>query len=660
MNAWLNEYSAVRDQPRLWIEYLWLLESREPLSIIRTVALRPGVNVVWAREPETDTGSGLASAGHGVGKTSFCLLLRYCLGDEAQSITTLREKAASSFARGGVAAKVHLDGTTWVVFRPYGAYAHSLAGRGDNLQALFANELDGTFQDFLDELKQAFIDRLPAQTMPGTNQPLEWRHLLAWCIRDQKTRFDAFFHWRDGDGLGFRRARQDPPLFVRSVMGLHDSGLDQLMRDIDDLQGKLKKLDEEEIPELERYPTFALAMVEERLRKSLDVGTDVPIYGDLLSTSLETMIGERSATAQQSDAKFELEMATAEKVLALNLQEQDQLAKAEKILELEQQIAQSLVDDNEEVFKKLSNELKELDRLAGHCRYGDVDFSHCDHIAARRRTSSLPMLFKKQRAEAEVVEQKKRLAQASARVESIKLDVTKQESQVARSRANIRRLQMSHSTSSNEQLAIQRDWEELQQRLRSRSKGTDAPDLITARSRRETLASDLASKQTAYQTYRSQRSERNEAVKNLTRTVSSRLLGEDGYGRFNADSDSRPFELTVGGEAYQVLEVLLGDVAAMLDAATSSSTHHPGLVVHDCPREADMSVRLYREYLLLAMEAELQLGASRCTSFQYIVTTTSPPPTSMQGAPYLALELQPGSDNGLLFRRQLMTQVAGL
>lgn len=658
MNAWLNEYSAVRDQPRLWIEHLWLLESREPLSIIRTVALRPGVNVVWAREPETDTGSGLASAGHGVGKTSFCLLLRYCLGDEAQSITTLRDKAAGSFARGGVAAKVHLDGTTWVVFRPYGAYAHSLAGRGDNLQALFANELEGTFQDFLDELKQAFIDRLPAQTMPGTNQPLEWRHLLAWCIRDQKTRFDAFFHWRDGDGLGFRRARQDPPLFVRSVLGLHDRGLDQLMRETDDIQARLKMLDEEDIPELERYPAYALAVVEERLRKNLNVGADLPMYGDLLSSSLETVVGKRLQAAQQSDTQIEHEMMEAEKVLALDLQEQEQLAQSEKRLEIEQKIAQSLVDENEGAFNKLSNELTELDRLAGHCRYGDIDFSRCDHIAARRRTPSLSTLFKKQRAEAEVAELQNRLGQTTEQVTNIKREVKKQTEKVSGSRAHLRRLQMRRSTNDNERLAIQRDWDDLQQRSRQRNDGTGSPALIEAKKRRALLISELASKQTTILAYRAQRSERNEALRELTRTVSGRLLGEGGHGRFNPDSDARPFELSLGGEAYQVLEVLLGDIAAMLDAATSLSTHHPGLLVHDCPREADMSERLYREFLQLALEAEQQLTAGRSVPFQYLVTTTSRPPEALRSKPFLVLELKPGIENELLFTKRFSTGLA--
>ena len=78
-------------------------------------------------------------------------------------------------------------------------------------------------------LEQFSIGRLAARSLPGTNQPLEWRHLLAWCIREQRTRFDGFYHWREGEGLGFKRSRRDPPLLVGSVLGLVDQELDRFV-----------------------------------------------------------------------------------------------------------------------------------------------------------------------------------------------------------------------------------------------------------------------------------------------------------------------------------------------------------------------------------------------------------------------------------------------
>lgn len=140
---------------------------------------------------------------------------------------------------------------------------------------MFEGEFEGDFQLYLASLQDAFIGKLTAQTLPGTNQPLEWRHLLAWCIREQRTRFDGFFHWREGDGLGFRRSRQDPPLFVNSVLGLLDSDADRLMRSVETTHAEWARL-EAQIPEFERQPIYALNHLEQRLRSQVCANFRVP------------------------------------------------------------------------------------------------------------------------------------------------------------------------------------------------------------------------------------------------------------------------------------------------------------------------------------------------------------------------------------------------
>lgn len=100
MTDWLAGHSAIRELPRLWVETLWLVESREPVALTRPIPLHPGLNIVWAKEPASDDFTSLANAGHGVGKTSFCLLMRYVLGDEASDIITLRDKAVGCFPKG--------------------------------------------------------------------------------------------------------------------------------------------------------------------------------------------------------------------------------------------------------------------------------------------------------------------------------------------------------------------------------------------------------------------------------------------------------------------------------------------------------------------------------------------------------------------------------
>ena len=63
-------------EPKVWVERIAVFESKEHGTPIREVELAKGVNLVWARENAGDE----LSLGHGVGKTSFCRLMRYCLG----------------------------------------------------------------------------------------------------------------------------------------------------------------------------------------------------------------------------------------------------------------------------------------------------------------------------------------------------------------------------------------------------------------------------------------------------------------------------------------------------------------------------------------------------------------------------------------------------
>lgn len=155
---------------------------------------------------------------------------------------------------------------------------------------------------------------------------------------------------------------------------------------------------------------------------------------------------------------------------------------------------------------------------------------------------------------------------------------------------------------------------------------------MQARERQQQLESKLNSLRVSAAGRRSQQSSRADAIKSLTTCVSTRLLGTAGHARFVPDHELRPFEVSRGGEAYQVLEVLLGDIVCLLDSATSEASSHPGFLVHDCPREADMSERLYREFFLVASEAAEQLGREGAVPFQFIVTTTSPPPEEVQGS----------------------------
>lgn len=659
MTGWLAGYEPTHEYPRLWVETIWLVESREPLVLTRAIELHPGLNIVWAKEPTSKESPGLSSAGHGVGKTSLCLLMRYVLGDDAPAIASLREKATASFPKGGVAAKVHLDGTTWLVFRPYGAYSHSLASQCDELVLLLHGTIPSEFSGYLNALEQFSIGRLAAQSLPGTNQPLKWRHLLAWCIRDQRTRFDGFYHWRDGEGLGFTRPRRDPPLFVSSVLGLVDAGLDQLLREIESKQNQLDQ-GKERIAELERAPVFALTHADRQLRIRLGAGEDEPLYDTIVESSVGSRVRMALAAAEQDEKRWELEIEQSEELLA---HEQIRLANLNNVLQLaevEVGIAKSLVDANRADFERLTTLRDQLEGLSGgRCDHGDVEFSECKYIQDRKSTVSMSWHRDGKEVHANAADLARQLARRESEFQKASAAVSGQSQRVSIKRAELRRLNVRVATSESSRTLLERSWNELQLLHSQRAQGVDSAELVQARKRQQELESKLNGLRTSVAGRRSQQSSRAETIKSLTACVSARLLGAAGHARFVPDQELRPFEVSRGGEAYQVLEVLLGDIVCLLDAATSKASSHPGFLVHDCPREADMSERLYREFFLVAAEAAEQLRQTYAVPFQFIVTTTSSPPEEIQRAPYIVLELEPGSDEKLLFKRELMPELPG-
>jgi hypothetical protein len=226
-------------------------------------------------------------------------------------------------------------------------------------------------------------------------------------------------------------------------------------------------------------------------------------------------------------------------------------------------------------------------------------------------------------------------------------------------KAELRRLRVRVATNESTNTLLKKSWDELQALHLQRTQGVDTLELIQARQRQRELESELNRLRTSIAERRSQRSARVDAIKSLTACVSSRLLGAEGHARFIPDDELRPFGVLRGGEAYQVLEVLLGDIVCLLDSATSEVSCHPGFLVHDCPREADMSERLYREFFLVASEAAAQLGEDGAVPFQFIVTTTSPPPEEVQGDRYVVLELEPGAEEKLLFKCELLPELPG-
>lgn len=181
--------------PRLWVRRLviWSAAKEPP---VRDIPLRPGLNIVWS----PDSGADDRPMGHGGGKTSFCRLIRYCLGEDSFGTDAQRNRLAAAMPGALVGAEVILDGQLWNVIRPIGAGAGGAshcAVRGGSLDALVQGEIPNpTMKPLRQAIAQAIMPTA-WPSMPGNSSADEaWEVALAWMTRDQECRLLDIIEWR--------------------------------------------------------------------------------------------------------------------------------------------------------------------------------------------------------------------------------------------------------------------------------------------------------------------------------------------------------------------------------------------------------------------------------------------------------------------------------
>ena len=141
-------------------------------------------------------------------------------------------------------------------------------------------------------------------------------------------------------------------------------------------------------------------------------------------------------------------------------------------------------------------------------------------------------------------------------------------------------------------------------------------------------------------------------------TAARRVLPSANYdGKVKLEDRELHFQITHGGtmtgEAMETLAVLLADISCLIYNSFSSRSYLPGFLLHDSPREADLGLRLYRGFFRFAAQLQADFQQLGGCPFQYIITTTTPPPKALINDTYVALKLDASNESGLLFRRDL-------
>jgi hypothetical protein len=206
-----------RSEPRLWVRRLVIWAAPDGPAL-REVSLRPGLNIVWSPDGGDTDGREAASLGHGAGKTLFCRLLRYVLGEERYCPDAQRDNILSRFPDGQVGAEVVIEGRTWAVLRPLAPVRRHFAVPDARPEELLAGTVEPTgIAPLLRELETRVLSPEVSALVPVEAPASPWQVALAWLARDQECRFDKPLDWRAAT------SDSDSPVRNMSVERVRDS-----------------------------------------------------------------------------------------------------------------------------------------------------------------------------------------------------------------------------------------------------------------------------------------------------------------------------------------------------------------------------------------------------------------------------------------------------
>jgi hypothetical protein len=297
--------------------------------------------------------------------------------------------------------------------------------------------------------------------------------------------------------------------------------------------------------------------------------------------------------------------------------------------------------------------------LVGHCEYGAVKLTECSHIQneiSKLNAVSLQGKRDQNSIATSIEEWAEKSAKSFERKNAIQTQLDQLDRAVQEKDREVRLVRIKKDTAA---LQINRAEQLLNElnRWQSNSGSESAKQAIKASEESsKQLATQINSAEIKLHQIKNDHSSRESTLHNLTHHLAQTLLANEADGAFDMRDEDRPFKILIrGGEAYRVMEVLLGDLVCLFDSSNPASAF-PGLIIHDCPREADMSSGMYAKFFHLVERIENDVFKG-FAPYQYIVTTTTPPPGSMQAMPYLRETLDPSLDDGLLFKKRFKVQL---
>jgi hypothetical protein len=660
----LARKASDQTEPLVWVSRLAIYRTiHDGPDLIRTIPLERGVNIIWARELDEVSIDEVEVAGHSAGKTTFCRLLRYCLGEAAFANKSLRQLIRKSFPGGYVAADVHLAGEVWAVARPIGNSHVSYARKACGIDDLFSDRPStDSYQAFLNELGKKTTHGLRTATVVRSNEPIQWDHMLAWCSRDQEARYQELWQWRsprsDSETPALERPKADGLFVMGTILDLFDQKellleerLSELSRDIQGLKDRIEQRRREVVYWRNHY--------DKKLRGLLDIdaGEDVPLKGGGLYTKNFTdLVAEALPDVADGLNGVRSEIrAEQRRIAGLEYRIQGMRGQLEKLKASHAQDVAASIEIDSGLMER-AKARRDLDQLGEEiCTYGDVAFRDCSHIAQRRASLSFVEAQDELSLGQAKATREDRLVALQEKVDAVQAELRK----LIEERDSL--LQAKQDLIKRED-TLRRKRDDLEESLRELSRwdaaatngGSDDP-IIALRDTLEELETEENAADTELTSLLDGADEARDLLSNLFDQSAKTVLSPAYSGAVSFSGRELSFSLKHGpalaGEAMQTLSILIADVSCILFRVLGYG-HLPCFLVHDSPREADLDPRIYESFQLFLTSLNDACGGEHSCPFQYIMTTTTPPPKAVQDR-FVRDTIDARSENEMLLRKNV-------
>jgi hypothetical protein len=643
--------SADRSTPMIFLRELVLLETVMPFKPIRSIPFHPGLNIVWA-DPKTDSAKkgGSRLAGHSAGKSTFCRIIRWLLGESRYGKQELQDAIGTEFRMGVAALHLEIEGECWVVGRPFWNSKEHWAVRAGSITAALAAGVPEKHDlpDFLEALQRVTIGPLVRHHLPGETDKLVHTDLLAWLTRDQNCALQTVEAWRDTPSPVSKNiaSKESRHILMRLVLDLLD---DEEWKEMVTCAG----LESSKAAENKRKPDLEASAVASCEPLRFIVPKDgKSLHGEMLIMKAEAQVKRRTEKLEALQGELAaLNLSDAEEAhtgaLTAKAKKEQEIASTKRALRgLEKRIgerngevllaAQRRMDQSRGMPPGYcARKISEIEGLCEHYRETPTQLATHqleaeiqkvrDHLqeqadeageALAQHEAELPFLEERQKSLNHALEQARKLAEAkqtetathAAEIKTANtiISLAREAFEVSEhSTAEIKALTKDIKKSNDRQIAIRK-------RL--------FPDRIEFGRFFENVARYLMGEET------------------------SGYVEFDGPGLLALHAKTRT---TLSSAAIDALTVIAFDLAAMFWSA-SGRGHHPRFLIHDSPRVADMSPVPYAAIFEVAHEAG-KLG-SGLPNFQYIITTTESPPDNLK-TDHMILELDASTSKCRLFKK---------